>query len=137
MTADTPRTDDQFVDANKMVPTACCNSAPEKRLADGIRYWDCSKCGETIWIENPVKDHFRNVTKLVPTLQPCPFCGATEDDSEIIEPTTDCVEPSLALHTWEHGDNHRTYLVQCARCECNGPPSHDYKEALNLWNTRK
>lgn len=53
----TPRTDDQFVDANKMVPTDCCNSAPEKRLADGIRYWDCSKCGATIKIENPVKDH--------------------------------------------------------------------------------
>ena len=55
--ADTPRTDDQFVSINKMVPTDCCNSAPEKRLADKIRYWDCSKCGSTIWIENPITDH--------------------------------------------------------------------------------
>lgn len=91
-------------------------------------------------------NQFRDAAKMVPTvaksakhptLQPCPFCGATEDDSEIIEPTTDCFEPSLSLHTWEHGDNHRTYLVQCSRCECNGPPSYDHNEALNLWNTRK
>jgi predicted RNase H-like nuclease (RuvC/YqgF family) len=50
-------TTDQFRDAAKMVPTDCCNSAPEKRLADGIRYWDCAKCGATVWIENPIKDH--------------------------------------------------------------------------------
>jgi hypothetical protein len=54
---ETPRTDDQFRDTAKMVPTDCCNSAPEKRLADGIRYWDCAKCGATVWIENPIKDH--------------------------------------------------------------------------------
>ncbi len=50
-------TTDQFRDAAKMVPTDCCNSASEKRLADGIRYWDCAKCGATVWIENPIKDH--------------------------------------------------------------------------------
>jgi hypothetical protein len=82
-------------------------------------------------------DQFRDTAKMVPDLKPCPFCGATKDDSEIIEPTEDCVEPSLALHTWEHGDGHATYLVQCARCECNGPPSCDHLEALNLWNIRK
>ena len=65
--SDTPRTDDQFRDAAKMVPTDCCNSAPEKRLADGIRYWDCSTCGATIWVENPVKDHNEQHLEMVPT----------------------------------------------------------------------
>jgi hypothetical protein len=82
-------------------------------------------------------DQFRDTTKMVPDLEPCPFCGATKDDSEIIEPTENCVEPSLALHTWEHGDGHATYLVQCARCECEGPPSYQSGHAIHLWNTRK
>jgi hypothetical protein len=145
MTTDTPRTDDQFRDATKMVPTGAKSATPPKQKkctfcggegwwmdAMGTNSYRCDEC------QKPEKnDHIVEFNKMVPTLQPCPFCGATENDSEIIEPTTDCVEPSLALHTWEHGDNHRTYLVQCARCECNGPLSYDHKEALNLWNTRK
>ena len=113
-----PAVSDHIVEANKMVPV----------VKDSL----------TTQIDTPLTDdQFRDTTKMVPTLEPCPFCGVTVDDSEIIEPTTDCFEPSLALHTWEHGDNHRTYLVQCARCECNGPPSYDHVEALNLWNIRK
>lgn len=83
------------------------------------------------------QDQFRDAEKIVPNLEPCPFCGATRNDSEIIEPTKDCFEPSLALHTWNHGEGHATYLVQCARCDAQGPTSYLSEHAIHLWNTRR
>lgn len=53
----------------------------------------------------------------LPTLLPCPFCGA--DDAAVVD-----------------SDDHITYYVWCMACDASGPREGRRLDAVESWNRR-
>ena len=60
-----------------------------------------------------------------PELNPCPFCGATRDDTGPCGDT-----PSIGLHNYPGG-----FRVECEMCGASGPwYMDDHRRAIEAWN---
>ena len=51
-------------------------------------------------------------------LKPCPFCGCNK------------------TYSWHIGHYDKPWIVECCRCQAQGPHSDTEDEAFKLWNRR-
>lgn len=58
-------------------------------------------------------------------LNPCPFCGETDQENFAYGPGTD-----------DEGFTENSCVVECQNCGTRGPWAKEYKEASQLWNKR-
>ena len=79
---------------------------------------------------------FVSVAELGVAIKPCPFCGATpEDTRKIGGADMPCLYLCPSGDVNDDGDPKR-YAIACYMCDSDGPMGRTAEEAIQGWNRR-